>query len=111
MITRVSSIYIYIFIIMAQKIINWNCRGFRMNIREIQMFISDYDPLAICLQETFLRANKTIEMRKYDSYHSFSLSSDDRAIGGCSILIKKRATYRHLTLDTELQAVAVSVSW
>ena len=95
---------------MAHNIINWNCRGFKMNLREIQMFMSEYDPLAICLQETFLRANKTINMRKYDSYHSFSLSSDDRAIGGCSILIKKRATYRHLKLNTELQAVAVSVS-
>ena len=95
---------------MAQKIINWNCRGFNMNLNEIQLLLNDYDPMAVCLQETFLKPNKTINLRKYEQFHSFSLSSNDRVIGGSTILVKKKATYRELKLNTNLQAVAISIS-
>ena len=42
-------------------IINWNCRGFRRNLDEIKNLIRDFDPLALCFQETYTGQGKTIE--------------------------------------------------
>ena len=95
---------------MAHTIINWNCRGFRKNSDEIKMLLQDHDPMALCLQETFLRPNKVFSFRKYASYHCYSLSSDDRAIGGSSILVKHNIIHREIRLNTNLQAVAISLS-
>lgn len=49
-------------------------------------------------------------MRGYTSYHVSSLSSDDRPIGGSSILISNSLSHQRVPLHTELQAVAVRVS-
>ena len=95
---------------MAKCIINWNCRGFRKNIDEIKNLMHDHDPTVFCFQETFLRASKVINFRRYSSYHNYSLSTDDRAIGGSSILVKNSVVHREIKLDTTLQAVAISLS-
>ena len=95
---------------MSNTVINWNCRGFRKNVDEIKNLLHDHDPMFFCFQETFLRASKVINFRKYASYHCYSLSSDDRAIGGSSILVKKNIVHNEIKLQTSLQAVAVSLS-
>ena len=91
-------------------IINWNCRGFRQNIDEIKMMLRDYDPMALCCQETYLKASNTIEFRKYLSYHIHSEAVDGRASGGVSVLVKKSIPHRQIMLNTNLQAVAVLLS-
>ena len=95
---------------MNTKIISWNCRGFCRNLDEIRMLTADYHPVALCLQETFLRPESTVNLRKYSQYHSFSTSTDDRAIGGSSVLVRKEIAHREVRLNTDLQAVAVSMS-
>ena len=95
---------------MDTKIINWNCRGFKRNIDEIKMILRDYDPVALCCQETYTKENNTIQFRKYSSYHVHSEAIDGRASGGTSIIIKKTTPHRHIPLNTNLQAVAVNFS-
>jgi exonuclease III len=73
---------------MYQSIINWNCRGFRKNIDEIKMLMRDYDPIAFCCQETYMKSPSVIKFRKYSSYHIFYEAIDTRASGGVTIMIK-----------------------
>jgi ribonuclease HI len=96
---------------MTEKhIINWNCRGFKQNIDEIKMMLRDFNPMALCCQETYFKPNNTIEFRQYNSYHVHSQAVDGRASGGVSVLIKKTIPHRQIILDTNLQAVAVLLS-
>ena len=95
---------------MEQQIINWNCRGFRKNIDEIKMILRDYDPVAFCFQETYTKQNTTIEFRKFNSYFVHSEAIDGRASGGVTIMVKKTIPHRQIIIDTNLQAVAVSLS-
>ena len=42
---------------MKQHILQWNCRSIRKNFNDIQLLINEHNPVAICLQETFLPHN------------------------------------------------------
>ena len=89
--------------------INWNCRRFKKNLDEIKMMLKDYDPLVFC-QETYLRSTTTIELRKYSSYHIHYEAVEWRACGGVSVMVKKSIPQRRIALNTNLQAVEVSLS-
>ncbi len=91
------------------SIIQWNCRGIKPNRDEISLLISDYNPTAICLQETYLKDTDTISFKGYCMYSTFSANAE-RASGGVSILINERTPHRQLDINTNLQAVAVSVT-
>ena len=72
--------------------------------------LKDFDPTILCCQETYLKPNNIIEFRKYLSYHVHSEGVDGRACGGVSVLVKKSIPHRQITLNTNLQAVAVVLS-
>ena len=93
---------------MATNIINWNCRGFKKNIDEINIILKDYDPVVLCCQDTYTITNNTIDFRKYVSY-TYAEAIDGRATGGVSVMVKK-TPHRQVNLNTDLQAVAVSLS-
>jgi hypothetical protein len=57
-----------------------------------------------------LAANVKSSIKGYTSYHVSSLSSDDRPIGGSSILISNSISHQRIPLHTELQALAVRIS-
>ena len=67
-------------------IIQWNCRGFKANYDEINLLIQDYNPVAICLQETFLKTDDEFNLKNYSIYNYFS-TKPERAAGGVSIII------------------------
>ena len=95
----------------TNKIIQWNCRGYRPNFEEIKNLIAQFNPYILALQETFLRENYTGSFRGYKHYLKTSVSDvNDRAIGGCSLLIKDTISHDVIPLNTALQAVAVKVS-
>ena len=48
-------------------ILQWNIRGLQANIEELDLLFSNSDPTVICLQETFLKENKTINFKHYSS--------------------------------------------
>ena len=70
----------------------------------------DYDLIAFCCQETYMNSSNIINLRKYISYHTFSKTIDNRASGGVTIMIKKSIPHRQISLNTNLQAVAVTLS-
>ena len=93
---------------MANKLIQWNCRGLRPNFDELSLLIQNHNPIAVCLQETFLKDTDNISMRGFNLYHKFY--DAERASGGVSILVNENIPQSVVALNTNLQAVAVRVT-
>ena len=51
------------FPLMTNSVIQWNCCGLRPNFDELSLLIVKHNPLAVCLQETFLKDTDNITVR------------------------------------------------
>ena len=47
------------------KIIQWNCRGLKPNYNEVSLLISEYNPSVFCFQETFLKPDDNISIKRF----------------------------------------------
>jgi ribonuclease HI len=94
---------------MKNTIIQWNCRGLKANYNDILLLLNEYDPALLCLQETFLKDTDNITFKNYSLFNTY-LQNVDRASGGVSIAVNNRAPHRTIPLNTNLQAIAVSVT-
>ena len=81
----------------------------KANYEETLLLLKDYEPAALCLQETHLKDTDTIFIRNYTAFHTFS-ANNERTAGGVSIFINNNAPHSHVPLNTNLQAVAVSIT-
>ena len=95
---------------MAHKIIQWNCRGLRSNYNDLAILLQDHSPTAVCLQETNLKPNTNISFKNYTMVNCFGPANNERACWGVSILVKDGTPHQHITLKTNLQAVAVNIN-
>ena len=55
----------------TERILQWNCRGYRINSAFIDILIDTYHPSIICLQETNIPENLSDQMSKSDSYRGY----------------------------------------
>ena len=46
------------------NIIQWNCRGLKVNFIEITLLVEEFLPVAFCLQETHLKKSDNINLKK-----------------------------------------------
>ena len=93
--------------IMAHNyIIQWNCRGLRSNIEDIELLISKYSPAAICLQETLPKPDQIQTFKHYSAYYK----SGFHRHGGVCILVKNNFIHSQVQFQADLQAVAVCVT-
>ena len=65
-------------------------------------------PAIVCLQETFLKTNDDI-IKNHQSYNHIN-NTNQRALGGVSILIRNHIPQSKINLNTQLQAIAVKVT-
>src|SRR5437867_4899867 len=95
-----------------KHILQWNCRGLKANLPELDLLLQTYSPAAICLQEILQNENKPINLnlRKYSHFYKNSLKSDGRPGGGVSTFIKRNIPHSQIFLNTPLQATAVEIS-
>ena len=89
------------------KIIQWNIRRARINFCELLLLITKYCPAIICLQETYLKNNTSINMKNYYSYN-YIKQYTDRPCSGSSIIINNDIPHSEITQNTNVQAVAIS---
>ena len=94
---------------MANKLIQWNCRGLKANFNELLLLLTGLCPSIICLQETFLKPSDNLSIRGYTMYNHIH-QSGDRASGGSSIIVNNSISQSQIPLNTNLQAVAVKVT-
>ena len=90
-------------------ILQWNCRGLMNNHHELCLLSQQYNPVAMCLQETHIADVSKISFKGYTSYHKVD-NSHDRAAGGSSVLIRNDIIHSPVNLNTNLQAVAVKIT-
>ena len=77
---------------MLNRIIQWNCRGLKANYEETLLLLKDYEPAALCFQETHLKDTDNISIRNYNAFHTFS-ANNEIAAGGVSIFINNDAPH------------------
>ena len=53
---------------MANKLIQWNCRGLKANFNELILLLTGMCPSIICLQETFLKPSDNLNIRGYNIF-------------------------------------------
>ena len=97
---------------MATKNINilqWNCRGLRSNFDELQLLIHQYNPVALCLQETML-GDKDLAVKHFSCYYCPGSEVNGNHSGGVGILVSNITPHSQLQLRTSLQAIAIRVS-
>ena len=94
---------------MTKSIIQWNCRGLRPNFTDFRLLCDKYNPIVCCLQETFLSSDDYV-IRGFSSYHLVIRDVGDRPCGGVSVLVRDSIPHSECTLNTTLQARAVTIS-
>ncbi|GBM42508.1 hypothetical protein AVEN_38800-1 [Araneus ventricosus] len=82
--------------------VSWNCRGFKNKSMELRNLVNKHRPICIALQET---DKHNIRHYKIFSKHHI----DNRASGGVAILAASDIPSIPLTLNTNLQAVAIHI--
>jgi len=87
--------------------IQWNMRGLQANQEELSLLLSQYDPTAVCIQETLLHTNKTASFKKYSYYGIPVVDNNGSMHGGLGILVKNTTPHQQLHINTGLQAVAL----
>ena len=91
---------------MMAPIIQWNCRGLKVNFIEITLLVQAFLPVAFCLQETHFKKSDNINLKNYSVYSTY-VDEDERAAGGSTILVRNNVLHSYVNLNTDLQAVAV----
>ena len=94
---------------MDNNIIQWNCRGLRANFTDFRLLCDKYNPIVCCLQETMLTKDDFI-IRGFNCIHLTGRDIGGRACGGVSVLVRDGIPSSECTLNTSLQAKAVTIS-
>jgi Endonuclease-reverse transcriptase len=92
--------------IQPQHIIQWNCNGYYNNFPELKILNSQFNPIAICLQETHLKINPKPSLRNFEVYHFPDIST---AKHGVAVCVKNNISSEEIILQTTLKAVAVRI--
>ena len=92
------------------KIVQWNCRGIKPNLPEVQQLLNSLEPVALCLQETYLTSNTINIDKRYALYTKNNIILGERAHGGVALLISKSIPHSEINLTTPLQAVAARLT-
>ena len=90
------------------SILQWNCRGLRTSIADLQVVLCHHRPLVVCLQETKLLPESSCAIKGYSVFRK-DLNSDTVAHGGVLLAVHNSVPARYVPLRTGLQAVASSV--
>ena len=92
-----------------QSFLQWNCRGLRSSLVDLQTVIRRDCPLLVCLQETKLKPEHHLHFKGYSIFRK-DLDTDSVAHGGVLVAVSHRVSTRPIPVRSPLQAVAVRVA-
>jgi len=81
--------------------------GLQANREELSLLLSQYDPTAVCIQETLLHSNITASSKKYSYYGISAVENNGSLHSGVGILVKNTTPHQQLHINTGLQAIAL----
>ena len=88
-------------------ILQWNCQGMQAKFESLKIIIKDKFPICISLQETML-GHKVLCPKDYIFYHT-DFDEERENHGGSAVLIRRDLPHTKISLQTELEAVAVQI--
>jgi len=91
--------------------IQWNIRGLQANKEELNILLSNFNPILVSLQETLLKPDKTATYKNYSLYNLPSEESNETIHGSIAILVNSAVPHSQIQLNTSLQAIAVSATY
>ena len=94
---------------MDNNIIQWKIRRSRVDYSELLLLITKYCPAIICLQETHLKSNNTINIKNHVSYNYIKHSAN-WPCGSSTVIINNNIPHSEIKLNTSLLAAAVSAT-
>ena len=103
------SVYLALHLAMNNAILQWNCRRIKANLEELNLLINERKPVAVCLQETYLKDSDTFTLKYHFCYFKH-FCGNDKASGDVAVIVNNCVPHHSVDLDTTLQAVAVSIS-
>lgn len=90
-------------------IVQWNCHGFFAHLAEIKKLIEMFNPVCLCLQETYLIPEQNYILKGYKIFRRDNVSGRRRN-GGVAVLVKDKYFSReHHINSNSLQAIAIDV--
>ena len=84
------------------EILQWNIRGLQANSEELNILLSNFNPVLVSLQETFLKPSKTTTFKNYSLYNLPSEESNGTIHGGIAILVNSAVPHSQIQLNTNL---------
>ena len=90
------------------SILQWNCRGLRSSIHDLQAVLGRQRPIAVCLQETKLHPDAQCSFKGYTVFRR-DVPAVPVAHGGVLLAVHRGVPSRKLELRTCLQAVAARI--
>lgn len=94
---------------MARSIIQWICRGIHNKKGELNLIISEFNPVVMAFQETHTTPHKLPKISHYQIHHK--PFPHNKACGGVAIAVRDGYFSEQILLNTSLQAIAVKVSY
>ena len=98
----------YLVLLAMTSVLQWKIRGVRANSTDLQCLLSSHNPAVVCLQETKLSPEVEYTNKLYKIYRR-DLRQRTIAHGGVAVLVHHGVPCSSFTLQTCLQAVAVTV--
>lgn len=89
-------------------IIQWNLQSYRTKFTELKQILYNFNPICVCLQETLATDVICYPPSQYKIIHSSRVRNDNHE-RGAAILIHNKIQYENIILNTNLQAVAISI--
>ena len=102
-------IFLSLHTLMTNHILQWNCRSVKANYEELSLLINEKKPVAVSLQETFLKDSDKFTLKYHSCYYK-NCSDNDKASGGVAVIVNNNVAHHAVKLDSILQAIAVSIS-
>nr|CAI5831681.1 unnamed protein product [Callosobruchus analis] len=93
-----------------ENLLQWNCNGLKHKYCELRSLLTEKQSFGICIQETHLKIDEPFSIKGFKIYRKEAVH-EARARGGVAILLKHNISAQEVPIQTELQAIAVKVSY
>lgn len=93
----------------TSKILQWNANGIINKHEMFTKLLFDISPQIICLQETYFKADYYKKLKNFKCFFKNRINTT-KASGGVATYIDESLISQEIHLDTNLEAVAVSVT-
>ena len=97
----------------SPSVVHFNIRGLIANFFNLQIYLSVHGPDVVCLQETMLGPNSTLNHKQPIEFRNYKLYRNDCQAGkwGVAILIKEDIPHSLMDIRSTLQQITIKMHY